>query len=211
MVVGYSYRKSSQVLKPDYSINDVIQQQPSLAVRLSDVKEALGFYSVDTSQDTYLTDLIITAEEIASNYIGSPISSVTRTDYYSNFAERMQLSVRYVEDTPNYMVRYYISDNQRVTWASSNYVIDTTTKYPIISKIGNVEFPSISEHHINPVSITYDAGIPAELTDKPVFRRAIIGIVFELYNHRGVTTNLNLNPIPLSALRLLDHVRKVVL
>ena len=207
----YSYRSSNQVIRPDYSVNDVIQSSQSLAVSLTDVKQALGFYTTDTSQDTYLTDLIVASEDIASNYIGSPISSVTRTDYYSRFANKMELSVRFIEDTPNYMVRYYDINRARATWGSGNYFIDTTVRYPMICRISGVQFPEVSQEFTNPVSITYDAGIPAELVDQPVFRRALIGIVFELYKNRGMTTNLSVNHLPLNALRLLDHVRKVVL
>ena len=196
-------------IQPSYFTNDSVVSVSGLNITVDQVKQTIGIYEDDTA-DAYIQQLILSAEEIASNYIGTPITAVTRTDYYKSFANRFKLSARFTTTASDFVVRYYNNSDSVATWDSNNYIVDKTVEFPLIKVKNNIIFPEVSIYYDNPVSVTYTAGVPSEL-ESPVIKRAIIGIVVELHKNKGITSNTNAKMLPISALNLLDYLKKIII
>lgn len=204
-----SYNYFQNIIKPSYFKNDSVVAGSGINITVQQVRDAIGIYGDDT-EDSYIQQLILSADEVASHYIGNPITAVTRTDYYTRFTKNFELSAKFTTTNSTFVVTYFDDNQNEQTWDSDNYLVDQTTKYTTIIVKNNIEFPIVSSYFKNPIMITYSAGVPSEL-ESPVIKRAIIGIAVELYNYGADTKSLNVKELPFASLGLLDYLRDVIL
>lgn len=81
-------------------------------------------------------------------------------------------------------IQYLDTDGILQTWASSNYIIDTHSKYARITPDFGQSFPS-ARAQINAITLTYVAGYGDAVTDVPeILRQAILKAVADGYDNR---------------------------
>ena len=204
-----SYNYFQNIIKPSYFKNDSVVAGSGINITVQQVRDAIGIYGDDT-EDSYIQQLILSADEVASNYIGNPITAVTRVDYYTRFTSIFELSAKFTTTTSTFVINYFDENENEQTWSSDNYIVDKTTKYITIIAKNNVEFPVVSSYFKNPIKITYSAGVPSEL-ESPVIKRAIIGIAVELYNYGLEGNNYSVKDLPFASLGLLDYLKDVII
>ena len=64
---------------------------PLSYIGLDNLKIHLGIYE-DTSEDVYLSGLLLSATDLVSNYIGRDLGGTTRKEFFSDFYQELELS-----------------------------------------------------------------------------------------------------------------------
>ena len=179
-------------------------------VTVNELKVHLGLFE-DDSQDSYLNELILTAEQLASSYIGYAVGETTKVSYWRAFATLLTVPDKYLIDGETFTVQYTNTDDTTSTVDASVYKLDNSGSYPVVRlKVGQ-EYPTdLSENVSNPVFINYTAGFNPE-QQSAALEHAVLMYCQEQWDNRGNTTDKPVNRLPLSAERLLVGYRRVVL
>lgn len=152
-----------------------------LAVSLSDVKTHLKVSG--SSEDTYLTQLIEAAVEVAEKY--------TKRDFITKTYRQLQdtfFNVNEVRKSPNVSVtsvKYYDVDNVQQTLSSALYYALNYSQYLGIFPVDNASWPST---YLRPhaVEINFTAGYGSAPSNVPAgIKQALMMMVAYLYENRG--------------------------
>ena len=166
-------------------------------VSVADLKTHLLLFG-DTSYDTELQDILLSAEDFLSDFLGEYLVSTTVRLNVFSFGD-IYLPHKSVSSV---VVSYWDTNDTAQVHASSNYVIDTSGAHPVI-KFTTV--PSgLSTKFDNKGYVTYAtslSSIPAKV------RHAILLISSELFENRSESSEKKMELAKLTAMRLIQSSR----
>ena len=166
-------------------------------VTVADLKTHLLLFG-DTSYDTELQDILLTAEGFISDFIDDYLVSTTVRMNIFAFGDT---TLEHKNPT-SVVVSYWDSNNTAQVWASSNYVIDTSDVYPTI--IFDTNPTGLSTKFANKGYVTYATAltpVPAKIT------HAVLLIAAELFENRNNSTDKKMEKVQLTAMRLMQSLR----
>ncbi len=166
-------------------------------VTVADLKTHLLLFG-DTSYDTELQDILLTAEGFISDFIDDYLVSTTVRMNIFAFGD---ITLEHKNPT-SVVVSYWDSNNTAQVWASSNYVIDTSAVYPTI--IFDANPTGLSSKFANKGYVTYATAltpVPAKIT------HAVLLIAAELFENRNNSTDKKMEKVQLTAMRLMQSLR----
>ena len=169
--------------------------------------QAKEFLKVDVSTDDDLIDnLILAATESCQIYTNQYFINTIVTQYSDTWNGFYKLYKSPVSAITH--VKYYDSDDSLQTLASSNYILDGTSKPARMGLAVDGTLPTLSKR-INAVDVTYTVGYGTASTDVPEgIRTAIILTVGNWYqNRQSVITGKTATELPLSSQYLLDQYK----
>lgn len=182
-------------------------------VTLDMLREHLYIYNND--EDSYLSSLILTAQEIAHNYLGEFISPSTVQADYTEFDRELVLPHKNVRSVTS--VAYLDDSDASNTVADTMYVLDNTQspmRNPIVRlRNGEDSWTSdmLSRDFSAPVSITYEAGIVEDAAFTNAKLHAIMLICADLYRDRENVSPTRYSNAYVTAERILAPHRRRVL
>ena len=140
----------------------VVSVAVETAVDLAKLKSHLNIF--DESEDTYLQDLILTAQEYVANFLGEYVSDTTIDVRYTQFRDHLELGHRYIKSV-SYV--QYLKDGQDtpVTVDTSKYVFDNTVRPArVVLRSSQDSFlttgDQLHKDYNAPITVRYVAGIP---------------------------------------------------
>tara|TARA_R110002020_G_scaffold28401_8_gene90655 strand:- start:246 stop:824 length:579 start_codon:yes stop_codon:yes gene_type:complete len=169
--------------------------------------QAKTFLKVDVSDDDTLIDnLISAATESCQIYTNQYFIDTVVTQYSDTWDGFYTLYKSPVSAITH--IKYYDSDDSQQTLASSNYILDGTSKPARIGLSVDGALPTLSKR-INAVEVKYTVGYGNASTDVPEgIRTAIILTVGNWYeNRQSVITGRTATELPLSSQYLLDQYK----
>ena len=169
--------------------------------------EAKAVLKVDvTDDDTVIDNLVAAATESCQIYTNQYFIDTVVTQYSDNWNEFYTLYKSPVDSITH--VKYYDTDDSLQTLASSNYILDNTSKPARIGVAVDGSLPNLSKR-INAVEVKYTVGYGTASTDVPEgIRTAIILTVGNWYeNRQSVITGRTATELPLSSQYLLDQYK----
>jgi hypothetical protein len=175
---------------------DSISQAPVTTAELATQLQLWG----DTSFDTELADLILTATAHVSNHIGKPISP---TDIEMKFQSFPDFELAHA-DTSDYYITYYDEDDEAQTLEITDYRVDPTGD---LTSITVLNVPELSTNFQYPITIRYTSGpdfVPL------VVRHAILMVAAELFEVRTESTDVKERRAAITVSRLLSADKRVV-
>ena len=169
--------------------------------------EAKAVLKVDvTDDDTVIDNLVAAATESCQIYTNQYFIDTVVTQYSDNWNEFYTLYKSPVDSITH--VKYYDTDDSLQTLASSNYILDNTSKPARIGIAVDGSLPNLADR-INAVEVKYTVGYGTASTDVPEgIRTAIILTVGNWYeNRQTVITGRTATELPLSSQYLLDQYK----
>ena len=169
--------------------------------------QAKEFLKVDvTADDTIIDNLIAAATESCQIYTNQYFIDTVVTQYSDNWAEFYTLYKSPVSAITH--VKYYDSDDSQQTLASSNYILDGTSKPARIGISVTGSLPNLADR-INAVEVKYTVGYGNASTDVPDgIKQAVLLTLGNWYeNRQTVITGRTATELPLSSQYLLDQYK----
>ena len=166
-------------------------------VTVADLKTHLLLFG-DTSYDTELQDILLTAEGFISDFLDDYLVSTTVRQNLYAFGD----TTLHHKNPTNVVVSYWDANNTAQVWASSNYVIDTSDVYPTI--IFDANPTGQSTKFANKGYITYATAltpVPAKI------KHAVLLVAAELFENRNNSTDKKMEKVQLTAMRLMQSIR----
>lgn len=152
----------------------------------AEVKLHLRRDSDFTADDDLLDILIKTARQRVEEFTNQACLQKTITEKWDDFPpfsgltpeSMLKLSVSPLSSVTS--VVYLDTDGNSQTWASSNYVVDSTSKPPLIAAAKDVTWPEVYEQ-VNSVTVTYVAGNATTTALPAPFRTAMLLTIAHWY------------------------------
>ena len=166
-------------------------------VSVADLKTHLLLFG-DTSYDTELQDILLTAEGFISDFLDDYLVSTTVRMNIVAFGD----TTLYHKNPTSVVVSYWDTNETAQVWASSNYVIDTSDVYPTI--IFSANPTGLSTKFANKGYITYSTAltpVPAKI------KHAVLLVAAELFENRNNSTDKKMEKVQLTAMRLMQSIR----
>ncbi len=169
--------------------------------------EAKAVLKVDVStDDTVIDNLVAAATESCQIYTNQYFINTVVTQYSDNWTAFYTLYKSPVSSITH--IKYYDTADSQQTLASSNYILDNTSKPARIGIAVDGSLPNLSDR-INAVEVKYTVGYGTASTDVPEgIRTAIILTVGNWYqNRQSVITGRTATELPLSSQYLLNQYK----
>ena len=159
-----------------------------------------------TEDDTIIDNLILAATQSCEIFTNQYFIDTVVTQYSDTWDGFYRLYKSPVSAITH--VKYYDSDDSLQTLASSNYILDGTSKPARIGIAIDGELPNLS-NRINAVEVKYTVGYGAESTDVPEgIRQAVLLTIGNWYeNRQTVITGRTATELPLSSQYLLEQYK----
>ena len=187
------------------------------AVSTTECKTHLRIDSSFSDDDTYIGNLITTAQNLVEQYTNRSITNQTLSlyldtlpfhsdikypegiytapdlDYNSNFIVLPNPPVSSVS-----AVYYYDSDDTQSTFAASNYYVDIISEQArVVLKNGKSWPTATALRNANAFQVTYVAGYGSSASDVPEnIKQSIKFLVAQMYENREIVTSMNVKQIP---------------
>ena len=169
--------------------------------------QAKAVLKVDvTDDDTVIDNLVAAATESCQIYTNQYFIDTVVTQYSDNWNEFYTLYKSPVDSITH--VKYYDTDDSLQTLASSNYILDNTSKPARIGIAVDGSLPNLADR-INAVEVKYTVGYGAESTDvQEGIRQAVLLTIGNWYeNRQSVITGRTATELPLSSQYLLEQYK----
>ena len=166
-----------------------------------------AYLKVDVdADDTLIDNLIEAATESCQIYTNQYFINTVVTQYSDNWKEFYTLYKSPVSAITH--VKYYDSDDAQQTLASSNYILDGTSKPARIGVAVDGSLPNLSTR-INAVEVKYTVGYGTASTDVPEGIRAAIALTCGNWyeNRQSIITGRTATELPLSSQYLLNQYK----
>lgn len=177
------------------------------SVALLTTAEAKTHLKVDVSADDTLIDNLITAAtQSCEIFTNRYFTDTVVTQYSDNWNGINNLYKSPVSSITH--IKYYDSDDSLQTWASSEYILDSSYQPARIALAVDKSFPSLSDR-INAVEVKYTVGYGSSASDVPqAIRQAVLLCVGNWYqNRQSVVTGTIASELPLSSQYLLEQYK----
>ena len=169
--------------------------------------EAKAVLKVDVSDDdTVIDNLVAAATESCQIYTNQYFINTVVTQYSDTWDAFYTLYKSPVGSITH--IQYYDSDDTQQTLASSNYILDGTSKPARIGIAIDGTLPNLSDR-INAVEVKYTVGYGTASTDVPEgIRQAVLLTLANWYQNReSVITGRTATELPLSSQYLLEQYK----
>lgn len=173
-----------------YKISTPASTAPVSTAELSTHLQLFG----DTSYDTELAALILTAQDFVSAHLGQPVSATVIQRLFSDFGDICLVHV----GTSAITVHYFDVDNAVQVLGAGNYVVDTSGVAVVVRIKTNPT--SISSDFANAGYVQYTTAI----TNVPAkVKHAILMVAAELFEVRAESTDAKLRKAHITVKNLL--------
>ena len=182
-------------------------------VSLEEVKDHLNIY--DTLDHTYLTQIMLTACNLAESYVGDYFNATT-IELYTPTLCNATLPHQGANSITS--ITYLDAANVLQTVPTTDYYLDLTSRQPTVRFEAGAIRPVLSTRN-NPVTITYvtqlgditrDVRDQVEPWGSNDVKMAVLMYCSEIFYNRDNITEGSVNRLPLCSERLLSHYRRVV-
>ena len=176
-------------------------------VPLFTTAEAKSYLKVDTADDdTIIDNLVKAATQSCQIYTNCYFIDTVLTQYADDWNGTKQLYKSPVSSITH--IKYYDTDDSLQTWASSNYILDDSSKPARIALALNASYPNTASR-INAIEVKYTVGFGAASTDVPDgIKQAVLLTLANWYeNRQSVITGRTATELPLSSQYLLDQYK----
>ena len=148
-----------------------------------------------------MDEILFSAQQMIAQYLGEfPTATTCRLDA-PNFSPTL-LPQRHISSIVS--VQYYDKENVLQVLPDTDYIFDDTTAGTRLVVTVN-ELPPLSDDYLYPVQITYIAAMdPVPST----VLQAIRIVAAEMYQTRSLSTDTNVQSLPLTVQRLLQALRR---
>ena len=165
------------------------------------------FLKVDTTADDTLIDNLVQAATESCQVYTNRYFIDTVVIQYSDKWEALSSLYKSPVDSVTH-VKYYDSDDTLQTWASSNYIVDSSYEPARITLAVDKSFPSLSDR-ANAIEVKYTVGYGTASTDVPEGIRTAIALTCGNWyaNRQSVITGRTATELPLSSQYLLDQYK----
>ena len=154
--------------------------------------EAKSHLRVTTSdEDTPIQGFIASARDYFEIRTGRTIHQTTYTASFDAWPASKLVLPRATPIISITSITYKDSDGDTSTWDSSKYVFDSYEEPGYVVPATGETWPSFTAHPVNPIVVTYLAGIvtASPLTEaKPSIKQAILSLVGALHENREAET-----------------------
>jgi uncharacterized phiE125 gp8 family phage protein len=163
--------------------NYITDGTDTLPVALADVKEHLKIAGTD--EDTYITNLITVATELAEKITGRDFINKTYEAYLDYFpCNGVKLEIRKSKLQSITSIEYY-KDGVLTTFASESYDTTNSNLYSQVFLNNNYSYPT-ADTRPQAVKITFVAGYGASADDVPQgIKQGLYMLIAGLYENRG--------------------------
>jgi uncharacterized phiE125 gp8 family phage protein len=159
-----------------------------------------------STEDAIFTRLIETARQECEAISRRAFVTRTYTAYLDYWPGRV-LELPYPPLVSISSIKYYDdAGSAAATYASSNYIVDTTSEPGRVSLKTNAEWPSVTLRPINGLEIIYTAGYGAADDVPDVYKAAMLLLIGHLYENReavAVQQGISLVQLPMAVEYLL--------
>ena len=166
-------------------------------VSVADLKTHLLLFG-DTSYDTELQDILLTAEGFVSDFLGDYLSP---TGVRKNIVAFGDIKLPHKNPTA-IVVHYWDTNDTAQVWSDANYVLDTSDVYPVI--IFDTNPSGYSTKFTNKGYVTYNTSlspVPSKI------KHTVLLIAAELFENRNNSTDKKMEKVQLTAMRLMQSLR----
>ncbi len=179
---------------------------PVTYIGLDNLKVHLGIFE-DNGEDSYLSSLLLTAQELVSDFVGMDFGSITREELFNKLDGSPLELMR--NSTSSLEVKYYNSSEVLTTLDPALYIVDSTSSKDVIRFKKDAVLPTdTSELMENFIVVQYISLVDADNVPEAVIVATYMYCT-EMYNNRSNSSDKKLNSLPLSAERLLMPLREV--
>ena len=175
----------------------VITPATTSLVPVADLKTHLLLFG-DTSYDTELQDILLTAESFISDFLGDFLSSTTVRINLPVFSD----TVLPHKNPTNLRVAYWDQDDLEAPLNPNKYVVDASADYPRI--IFKTPPSNTTSTFTNKGLITYETAL-SPISAK--IKHAVLLIAAELFENRNNSTDKKMEKVQLTAMRLMQSAR----
>ena len=159
-----------------------------------------------TADDTLIDNLILAATqscEIYTNRYFLNTILVQQSDTWNGIRNLYKSAVSSVTH-----IKYYDTDNTQQTWATENYIVDTSSQPARIGLAPDKSFPDLADR-INAVEVKYTVGYGDTGATVPEgIKQAVLLCIGNWYqNRQSVVTGTIATELPLSSQYLLDQYK----
>lgn len=180
----------------------IIDRATVSPVTLDEAREHLQLYG-DGSYDTYLTSLLLVADEVVNSIIGEPIGVTEIVAWYQDF-NNIELPHRYATQVDS--VQYYDDSNVLQTVDTSVYFFDQNARLPRVVLNNGQSWPGPNTStRRDPVLVNYQVSVNAFAGDD--IEHAILLVLSDLFNSRSSTMEKPSHNVYLTAEALLQRYR----
>ena len=172
----------------------------TLAVSLTEAKDALRIDPTDTSQDNFITNLIYTTTNYFELVTGRDLINKTYKCYLNNFpgvsnnyaaltyyGVNQSVGIRILKSKLQSItsIQYYVG-GILITWDPSNYYITDENDYAAIYLVDGQCWPTDADNRMQAIVITFVAGYGGDETVIPYdIKQALLQYIVYLYENRG--------------------------
>lgn len=177
------------------------------AAEIMTTSEAKAWLRVDHSaEDTLIDELVVAVREEVESWLNATLINTTHTLVFDCWPSNGIIYLPRGPVSSVTSISYLDGNGDSQTWASSNYVVDTSTPSPRIGRADGVTWPTLDNRIAN-VTIVYVAGYGATSASVPssILIAAKL-LLADFYENRQAQTSANLNQNK-TAKRLLDRFR----
>jgi uncharacterized phiE125 gp8 family phage protein len=178
-----------------------------------DAKTHLNIYS-DTSQDSYILQLVKASLSLTEKYLGEYLFDTT-VEFYIPELKSTVLPHKGAKSITS--VKYIDSSDIEQTWDSSNYYLEDRTEHKSLKVTDGATLPTdISTTRDNPIMVTYQTNywdylVGDSSTEAEDLRIAVLMYVGEIFSGRDNTSSKGISRLPLCSERLLTPYKRIVL
>ena len=184
----------------------VVTAATSNPIAQSEAKEHLRVTTSD--EDSYITNLITAATQMAENYTNSYFIDTTLRMDFSYFPPgEFRLYGGRINSLTH--IKYYDSDNSLTTWAADNYNVNLNAEPCLVTYSSTSTVPNIYLRS-DSVQATYVSGYGSSASDVPMsIRQAILILIGHFYENRQEVVYGSPKVMPKASEWLLDPYRIV--
>lgn len=155
-------------------------------VDLEEVKDHLRVPVGETREDNYLYRLIQQATDEIEDMTNRALTRRTLKVYYDSWpdGEAFELPYPPLSTSVDAVVRYKDADSSSITLSSTAYLMDAVSDPGRIVLDYNEDWPTVSLHNVNPISIQYLCGYPGSSAVPERLKQAILIRVADRYENR---------------------------
>ena len=171
-------------------VTSLVSGATGTAIELEEIKRHLRIPLGYTHDDEYLESLLKVAQNWAEEYTNRKLLKQRWKLYLDNWPSGDSINLPYapLSSAPSTAVRYKDSDSSTVTFASSQWELDTNSIPGRLCLKYNEDWPTATLWNVNPISIEFKCGYGNSSSDiPPEFKQAMLLLIGDLYENRENT------------------------
>ena len=181
-------------------------------VSIESARLHVGLDSTDASQDTFLDELLFSAEELVSKHVGRPLVDMNMVERYGEWGEGLILSGRtqsaaFVTPRKTLTVQYYDVDNaQQDLTLGTDFVFDDSSDKHLIQYVPSWQRPVLTSNLVAPIKVTYTNVATLNAWGAEAIKGAIRYYILALYPGQPGELPADISRVEAAVLRMVQYI-----